>query len=271
MIEFILYPIVGVIAGFLAGLLGIGGGIVIVPCLLFVFPLVGIDKSLSLHMAIATSMAIVVITQLSALSTHRKKFTENSFVRLAKLFWPGILLGSVTGAWIANRLAAPSLSLFFGIIVFLLALKVIFLNGKKSVGTGSEYPWNLPSFAIVNVTTFIIGGLSALLGLGGGVFLVPFLQHFKVPMAKTIAISAFCGLPLAIIATVTYIVVGLQHATHLAWATGYIYWPAFLGVAITSMFSAPWGVKLAYRLPANVLRVIFVLFLLFVSIRMIFF
>lgn len=271
MLEFIVYPLVGVVAGFLAGLLGLGGGIVIVPCLLFIFPMMGIDRSANLHIAIATSMTIVVVTQISALRTHKKYFDSRVVAPLAKLLWPGIIIGSISGAAIANVLSGKSLSLFFGIIVFLLTINVIFFSPKKNNEQSLQYPWKLPHFSVVGLAMFIIGALSALLGLGGGVFLVPFMQNYKVPMVKTVAISAFCGLPLAIIASVTYLILGFHHTRQLAWSTGYVYWPAFMGIAITSMIFAPLGVRLAYRLPSRALRLIFVLFSLFVSVRMIFF
>ena len=107
--------------------------------------------------------------------------------------------------------------------------------------------------------------------MSGGVFLVPFLHHFKFPLSKAIAVSAFCGLPLAIIATITYMVIGLEHTSSIPYSTGYIYWPAFIGVAVMSMIFTPIGVKIAHSLPPLVLRWIFVLFLLFVGFRMIFF
>lgn len=269
--TFLLYPLVGIVAGFLAGLLGLGGGIIIVPCLLFIFPLVGIESHIAVHMAIATSITIVVMTQISAVSTHKRYFSKNTLPKLARLLWPGIILGSISGALFATTISGDSLSLVFGIVVFLLALKVVFVKSEIVNASQQEFPWQLPHGLIMGVVMYFIGGLSAILGVSGGMFLVPFMQHFKVPMAKTVSTSAFCGLPLAVMATATYLLYGLKHTSHIAWSTGYIYWPAFVGIAATSMFFAPLGVKLAHRLPANVLRILFVVFLVFISLRMIFF
>lgn len=264
---FLIYPLIGIGAGFLAGLLGLGGGTVIVPFLVVIFPLVGIDKQLSVHMAIATSMANVVITQAAAIYKHRNYISKQTLHQFAKQLWPGIILGAILGVVIADHLTAHELATCFGVIVILLAVKMAFK--KRVVESSTPTPWQLPAVYIRFPITFLIGGLSSILGLGGGGFMVPFLQHYRVPIAKAMGAAVLCGFPLAIIATITYLIVGLDNTPHIAFATGYLYWPAFIGIAITSIFFAPLGVKLAHRIPSFLLRWMFIVFLVLVGIKMV--
>ena len=266
---FIYYPIIGIFAGLLAGLLGLGGGTVIVPMLVIIFPLVGIDKSISVHVAIATSMANVVVTQAASLFKHKKYISKPILLDFAKQLWPGVIVGAVAGAIIADHLTAHQLAAFFGIIVLLLALKMAIKKRESKLGVKDASKWVLPRRLITLPITFVIGGLSSILGMGGGAFMVPFLQHCKVPITDAMAASVLCGLPLAIIATITYLIVGLDNTPHLALATGYLYWPAFIGIAVTSIFFAPLGVKLAHQIPAFLLRWFFIAFLIMVGIKMV--
>lgn len=268
---FLLYPLIGIVAGFLAGLLGLGGGTVIVPMLVIIFPLVGIDRAVSVHMAIATSMANVMVTQAASIFKHKNYISKQTLHAFAKQLWPGVIAGAIIGVIIADHLTASELALFFGIIVLLLALKMAFKKRPSKTAQQGEATWALPHRYITLPMTFLIGSLSSILGMGGGVFMVPFLQHYKVPIAKAMGASVLCGLPLATIATITYLIVGLDNTPHVPLATGYIYWPAFIGIAVTSMFFAPLGVKLAHRIPSLFLRWFFIIFLVIVGIKMVVF
>ena len=266
---FLIYPLIGVVAGFLAGLLGLGGGTVIVPILVILFPLVGIDKTVSVHMAIATSMANVMVTQAASLFKHKNYISKPILHMFAKQLWPGVIVGAIVGVVVADQLTANELAIFFGIVVLLLAVKMAFKKPASKASKQDDVKWTLPHRAITLPMTFMIGGLSSLLGMGGGAFMVPFLQHYKVPIAKAMGAAVLCGFPLSIIATITYLIVGLDNTPHVALATGYLYWPAFIGIAIPSMFFAPLGVKLAHHMPALLLRWFFIVFLVIVGIKMV--
>jgi uncharacterized protein len=271
MLYLLVFPLAGIVAGFLAGLLGLGGGIIIVPCLVWLLPHIGIDYEVSVHIAIATSMATVIVTQIISVRSHTRYFDVTLLWQTAKKLWPGIIFGAIAGTVIADFLNSKELALLFGVVIFLLAVKVALDRGASSTAAQLEYPWKLPNQPIIMLVTTVIGSLSSLLGISGGAFTVPFLQNSKLPLRLSIAMSACCGLPLSIVATLSYIVVGLNDTPHIKWSTGYLYWPAFLGIVCTSMFLTPLGVKCAHRIPQKVLKWLFVFFLVFVSTKMVFF
>ena len=181
------------------------------------------------------------------------------------------MVGAILGAVVADYLSSEHLSLFFGFIVLLLALRVMFIRGQQNEAANDAKQWQIPAQLFLTPITMVVGGLSSLLGMGGGVFMVPLLQHFKLPMRYAVAMSAACGLPIAVVGTLSYMIMGYTKTAHLHGSTGYVYWPAFIGIIITSMLFAPLGVKLAHRLPPHILRWIFVLYLLAVSVKMILF
>ncbi len=263
---FFIYPLIGAFAGFIAGLLGLGGGIVLVPCLSIVFPLLGFDTDLSMHLALGTSMATIILTTTSSVRVHLQKGKQEIIKRFLKKLGFGIVLGALIGVCIAHFLSSRSLELIFGILVLLLAIRVAFIGRQPEVGTHA-----LPKPMVLTGMSVVVSMLSSLLGLSGGVFFGPLLQHYKVRIHDTVAITSMCGLLLSTIGTLSYIAVGYQATHSIAWSTGYVYWPAFIGIAITSMLFAPLGVKLAHRLPAPTLRWLFVGFLVIVSLKMLIF
>jgi uncharacterized membrane protein YfcA len=268
---YLIFPALGVVAGFVAGLLGLGGGVVMVPALCVILPWFGFTTEMTIHVAIGTSMAIVCINQVAAVLAHRKYFTALEWRTLAKRLWPGIITGAVVGALLAHSLPAKALTLGFGVLVILLAINVAFDASRRGSNSTLEVPWALPNVYWGSFWCAIMGGFSAILGLGGGAFMVPYLQHYQVPMAKSISGAAMSGLPLALMATLTYMLLGSGHTTPLAGSLGYVYLPAFFGIVITSMIFVRVGVKLSHHLSSKLLRVLFILFLLFVGIRMLFF
>lgn len=265
-IYFLIYPLIGIFAGLIAGLLGLGGGIVLVPCLSIVFPLLGFDADVSMHLALGTSMATITVTTSSALRAHLKKGKQAIIKAYLKKLGVGIVVGALIGVSIAHLLSSHSLELIFGVLVLLLAIRVALLGRQPEPGTAT-----LPKPPILTGMSIVIGILSSLLGLSGGVFFGPLLQHYKVRIHDTVEITSMCGLLLSTIGTLSYMAVGYQSTASISWSTGYVYWPAFIGIAITSMLFAPLGVKLAHRLPAPILRWLFVGFLVIVSLKMLIF
>jgi len=259
MMEAILpYLLTGVVSGILAGLLGIGGGLVIVPALVFLLASDGTEHVM--HIAIGTSLAVVAVTALSSTRAHHLKGTVRwpIWVRLS----PGLFIGTLTGALVADQLGGETLRLFFAVFELLVALHLMFKVQAKPV---AQFPKAFVVFAL----SFLIGIICAFAGVGGGVMVVPLLIWLCIPIKEAISTSAACGLPIAFAGTLGFMLTGWDMNTQLAaWSTGYIYWPAFLGISVTSVLFAPLGAKIAHALPANVLRQVFAIFLLLLAILM---
>ncbi len=255
----LLYLLCGVLTGFLAGLLGIGGGSVLVPCLFYLLPLAGIAAVNIMHFAVGTSMAVIVFTSISSLWVHQKR--GGILWGLLKFMAPAIILGTVIGALLASFLPGYALKRAFGIFMFYVSLRML-LNWGTSVAR--EFP--KPS-AIV-VCSLGMGAICSLLGIGGGALVVPFLNRYAVPMRRVVATSAFCGLPIALAGSLSYVIMGWQATQSTPHALGYVYLPAFIGFTLGSISSAPVGARLAHRLPTHALRRIFAIFLLIVGLDM---
>jgi uncharacterized membrane protein YfcA len=265
----LLYPLIGIVAGFFSGLLGLGGGLIIVPCLLVVFPLLGLEPSV--HVAVGTSLATIVITLFSSARAHFKKGNQEIIKQQIRRFIPGIMIGTLLGTWIADLLSSPHLALIFGIVVWLLVIRMLLMNENNVPNSNNPADWHLPKLPGLTLVNILIGGVAALMGLGGGGFMVPFLQHCHVPMRIAIPIASICGIPVSILGTIGYMILGTHDPSIPAFSTGYVYWPAFVGIVMTSMFTAPLGAKLAHQLPASLLRWIFSIVLAIIGAKMIFF
>ena len=265
----LLYPLIGIIAGFFSGLLGLGGGLIIVPCLLVVFPLLGLEPSV--HVAIGTSLATIVITLFSSARAHFKNGNQVIINQLIRQFVPGIMIGTLLGTWVAHVLSGPHLALIFGIIVWLLVIRVLLMNRNTTPNSDNPANWHLPKLPGLTLVNILIGGVAALMGLGGGGFMVPFLQHCHVPMRIAIPIASICGIPVSILGTISYMILGAHDPSIPAFSTGYVYWPAFAGIVITSMFTAPLGAKVSHQLSGSLLRWIFAIVLAIIGTKMIFF
>ena len=268
---FLFYPLAGVVAGIMSGLLGLGGGIVVVPILSTLLPWFGINTALSLHLAVGTSTATIIATSSVSTRAHFKRRNINTLLQLGWRLWPGIIIGAILGGVVADHLSNQHLSLFFSFIVLLLALRAIFVRGKQDEMHNQYHQWKIPQQPFLALMMILVGGISSLLGMGGGVFMLPLLQHFKLPMRYAVAMSAACGLPIAIVGTISYMIIGYTKTMHLPASTGYVYWPAFIGIIITSMLFAPLGVKLSHYFSPRVLRWLFIVYSLMVSFKMMFF
>jgi uncharacterized membrane protein YfcA len=255
---FAIYLALGVLAGTLAGLFGIGGGLVIVPVLIFSFGLQGVSSEIAAHLAVGTSLATIVFTSLSSIRTHH----IHRAVRW-DLFRPmtlGIVLGAVLGAWTASLMSGQALELVIGIFVILVALKM--LTGFNP-SPGRDVPGR-PGLAAAGTG---IGWASAIFGIGGGTLTVPFLSWSNVRMQQAVGTSAACGLPIAIAGALANMGTGWQHPELPEYSIGFVYLPAVLGVVATSVVFARVGANLAHRLDAKLLKRIFALLLMVVGIR----
>ncbi|WP_189467549.1 sulfite exporter TauE/SafE family protein [Litchfieldella qijiaojingensis] len=252
------YLAIGVLAGTLAGVFGVGGGLIIVPSLVFAFGLQGIDPAVVMHLAVGTSLATIVVTGASSTWGHVQKGGVRRGWFLALL--PGLMLGAVAGVCVAGNLSGGSLGTLFGLFVILVA-------GKMALGLGPKLGAAAPGRLAMGAAGGVIGAVSALFGIGGGTLTVPWLSRCGARMTDAVGTSAACGLPIAIFGAMTFIVVGWGNPELPPWSTGFVSWPAFLGIVLTSVPFARLGVRLAHVLPAHVLRLAFATLLAGVGLR----
>lgn len=246
-------------SGVLAGLFGIGGGMVIVPVLVFLFTAHGLPTDLVMIMAIATSLATIILTASSSVLAHH---------RLGSVLWdkvfrlaPGIMLGAILGAVVADYIHAELLRIIF--IVFLLYVGTQMALETK-LKTGEANYSKLIDFWVAGA----IGLISSLVGIGGGTLTVPYLAHCRYPMRNAVASASACGLPIAVAGTLSYMVLGMNAANLPAWSFGYVYLPAFFGVSLGSIFTAPIGANLAHKLPAQQLKRYFSVLIFILAIKL---
>jgi len=252
--------VTGVAVGWLAGLLGIGGGLIVVPVLVWLFiEKLDIALSLAMPMAIATSLSTIIFTGFSSARAHYQ--LGNLDRELIIYSGAGVALGAVVGAVVASKMSGEALSYLFAGLVLLVALYMLF--GK--IQQRDQQPGRL---CLGSIGTGA-GGLSALMGIGGGAILVPALTWFGVPIRKAIGCASACGLIVAVFGAAGFIFTGLTLSTRPDFSIGYIYWPATLSIAATSVLMAPVGAKFGQKMDTAKLKKIFAGFLILVSIRMI--
>ncbi|MBQ5947188.1 sulfite exporter TauE/SafE family protein [Massilia sp. ST3] len=242
----------GAFGGFAAGLLGIGGGMVLVPFITMIFTARGIAPELVVHMAIATSLATILFTSLSSMRAHQ---AHGAILwPVVKLLAPGILVGSWIGPWIGKQMNASVLAAFFGVFVAFSATQM--LIGKKPAGT-RELPGTPGMFAAGGV----IGVLSGIVGAGGGFISVPFMTWCNVRIHNAVATSAALGFPIALSGTLSNIYWGWGEAGLPAYSLGFIYLPALAIIVLASVSMAPLGARTAHRMPVRRLQKIFAVIL----------
>ena len=254
-IELLLYLFIGAIAGLSAGLLGVGGGIVIVPIFSIFFKAI-FPSSVLMHMAIGTSLTIMIFTAVS--STYAYQWRGLVQWPLFYRFIPGMALGVITGSLIAMYLTSQFLQISFAFFLLVIALKMF---DTRKIHAHRQ----LPQWFGLNFVAFCTGILSGFFGIGGGVIMVPFFVYCNVPMQRATATSVACGLMLSVIGTISFIIMGLcavNMSSLPTGTTGFVYWPAVLPVAMTSIFFAPLGTQIAVSISPQLLQRIFAIALL---------
>ena len=252
-IEWLLYPLLGVVAGLLAGLLGIGGGLVLVAALVLVLPTQGVPAEAVMHAALATSLASVIITALASTRAHARRGS----VLWPSVAWlvPGLLLGGWLGSVLATQLASDSLRWFVVGYCVLAALQLFF-----------EFPRSRPAHPtpprgpLMTTAGVGIGAVSAMVGIGGGSMTVPLLIWHGVAPVRAVGSSSACGIAIGLAAAAGYAMNGDVQAMPAA-SVGYVYLPAAIGISLTSALMAPYGASLAHRASPLVLRRVFAAFL----------
>jgi len=252
--------VLGMVAGLLAGLFGIGGGLVIVPVLAVLFSIQKFPPESLMLMAVATSLATIILTAISSVWAHH---------RLGSVVWfkvfrlsPGIVIGAALGAVIAKHISADALRYILVVFLLYVGIQMALQISPKS-GAVKQAP------ALDYTVAVIIGLLSSIVGIGGGTLTVPYLVHGQMLMRNAVAVASACGLPIAVAGTVSYTVLGWNVAHLPEWSLGYVYLPAFLGIGVSSIFTAPIGAKLAHRLPARSLKRYFSLLLFAMAAKLI--
>jgi len=246
--DWFIFAFIGVITGTVAGLLGLGGGLIIVPALLVVFSWQDIAEQHIMQLAVATSLMTITLTSLSSTFTHHKLGNVNWDSVLNLL--PSLIIGGFTGAYIATIMASQYLQYCFAIYMILMAMAMwnldLFTVNERSIST-------VPTFAVGG----LVGGISALVGIGGGSLLVPYFTMMKQSIKRAIGTSSACGFPISVAAIVGFLFFGKEVNLNIAWQTGFIHWQAFLGIISTSIIFAVIGAKLSSHLPIIMLKRVF--------------
>lgn len=259
MTDFLLYLAAGAAAGALAGLFGVGGGLIIVSILMYLFSALHFSEQIIMHLALGTSFATILLTSLSSARAHNLK--GNVIWSIVYRLALPVMAGTLAGSFLASRLDVFWLKGVFAIFVLLVATQLILnmapnphrqLHGKTGL----------------SIVGAIIGFVSSLVGIGGGTMTVPYLVYCNANIRQAIGTSAATGFPIALAGTVGYIFTGLQAGGLPQWSVGFVYVPAFAGITLASILAAPWGAALAHRLPMPALKRLFALLLYFVALNM---
>ncbi|MCG8324699.1 MAG: sulfite exporter TauE/SafE family protein [Thiotrichales bacterium] len=259
-ITILIYFCLGAVAGLTGGLMGLGGGIVIVPALVYMFLQQGLPAAHLMQMAVATSLTTIVFTSVaSAWSHHQKGAVMWPQVRILV---PGIVVGAIIGALIANKLPSEILKRAFGLFEILVALQIGF-------GINPKAERRLPGTAGMLISGTGIGSLSTILGIGGGTLTVPFLMWCNIDIRKAVGTSSACGFPIAVAGALSMVLIGMQQDGLAENTLGYLYWPAAILIVLSSMLFAPLGAKLAHILNVSVLKKIFAVVLFLIGTRMV--
>lgn len=253
------YAATGILAGVLAGLLGVGGGVIIVPVLTYLFEAQGLPPSATVHLALGTSLGTIVFTSLSSARAHHQRGTVDFAV--VKRITPGILVGTFLGGFLAAHLGTAVLKLVFALFLLFVAAQLL-LDAKPRPARA------LPGSFGTSVAGTTIGMVSGLVGIGGGSLSIPFMLWCNVEMRRAVGTSAAIGFPIAAAGALSYLLNGLHRSTGVPFAVGYLHLPALISIAIASMLTAPFGARIAAVTQPRRLKRGFACLLLVMSVKM---
>jgi uncharacterized membrane protein YfcA len=250
----------GCVAGVLAGLFGIGGGIVIVPVLEAVLGFLGVDAAIRMHVAVATSLATIIPTSLSSARAHHRRGAVN--FEVIKRWAVFILIGALLGAWIASQVHSRVLAGVFATLALLVAAKmVLFPESRNLTDSVPRAPW------MIAIPT-AIGCFSSMMGIGGGTFSVMTLTLFNEPIHRAVGTAALFGLVISLPGTIGFILTGWQDPRLPPASLGYVNLLGLAAIAPTTVLAAPLGARIAHAFPAKRLSILFGVFLVVVSMRL---
>jgi uncharacterized membrane protein YfcA len=250
----------GLVAGVLAGLLGVGGGIVIVPVLYHLFTLLGVDESVRMHAAVGTSLATIIPTSILSSRAHRKRGSLD--MALIQRLMPSVIVGVIIGSVASRFLSGASLTAVFACMALLVALNMAFKRDGFALRDG------LPGPVGTALLGGGIGGVSTLMGIGGGTLSVPILNALRVPMHTAVGTGAMLGMVISVPGALAFVLNGLDVPLRPPLSLGYV---NLLGMALivpATMATTGWGATLAHRIDAKRLRQVFAAFLALTALRM---
>ena len=264
MMMYLWFLLAGTFAGVCAGLFGVGGGLIIVPALVWILAAYGMPAEVVPHVAVGTALATIILTSISSMSAHHKRggVRWEIFKNMAK----GLVLGSLIGAWVVTLINGKQLQVIIGTGAILMAIKMLFFPNKENIGKP------LPKDYIQSGVGVGIGLLSAIFGIGGGSLTVPYLSHNGVPMKQAVGTSAACGLPIALAGALGFMWFGHQtvSAFDVVGTIGFVHVGAFFTVSVASFVMAKVGAYLAHILPAQTLKRAFGCLLLVVGAQLVY-
>lgn len=259
-IWFLGYMGAGIVSGLMAGLLGVGGGIILVPLTVMLFTAANLfPEAILMKMALATSMSAIMFTSVSSMRVHHS--LGNVMWKVVRAIVPGVAIGALIGTFIVRIVSSVWLTWFFAVFVIYISVKML-LNVKAKPSR------TLPGNFGLGVFGTVVGCLSVLLSAGGGFLTVPFLNSCNVDMRKSIGTSAALGFPIALFGTLGYIISGWSHTNLSDYCLGYVYLPALFGIVLMSVLFAPVGAYLSQRLPVTLLKRIFAIILIATAIKL---
>ena len=254
----LIMAVTAIFAGFFAGFFGIGGGIITVPCLFYIFGAIGIDKSFIMHLAVGTSFAIIVPTAIMSVFTHYKhQAVDFSIVKTYGIF---VVIGVIIGSFFAASMHTKSLVLFFSIVMYLLALNLIFLKDKTKIKL---------KFTLLQRTFlgFIVGFVSSLMGIGGAIMNVPILKFVGYTINKAIGSAASIGFLISVFGFLGFLFSGILIKTNIPLSVGFINIPAFLIFIPITVFMAKVGASTVHKIKKEIIAKLFGFFLIIIASR----
>jgi uncharacterized protein len=257
--EYLLYLATGLFTGLLSGLLGVGGGLIMVPVLSFIFVHLGFPPEFIMHMALGTSLAVIIFTSIASSRAHHKH--QNVDWDIVKNIALGIILGAFFGSLMAAKFNAGLLKVLFAIYTLVVAFQILNNYSPNSARA-------LPRKLALNCVGGVIGCISSFIGIGGGTLSVPFLIYCNINPKRAIGTSSAIGLPIAFAGAIGYVVSGLAISNLPIHSLGFVYLPAFAIIAAASLISAPFGAVLVQKLSVKKLKTIFALLLIVIGIKM---
>jgi len=250
----------GIAGGILAGLLGVGGGIVIVPVLFHMLPYFGVGDDVRMHIAVGTSLATIILTSISSARSHYKKGAIDT--SLLKRWGPMIFIGVLGGTWTASMVDASVLTGVFAVLALIVAANMAFRPADAHISD------KLPASPIKELLALFIGWFSAMMGIGGGTFTVPILTLFSYPIRKAVGTASAIGLIIAVPGTAGFLYAGLSATDLPPGNIGYVNLIGFLAIVPMTILFAPLGAHIAHSINTNMLKKTFALFLFLTSLRM---
>ena len=257
--EILLYFLLGSFSGVLAGLFGIGGGIIIIPTLFYIFAYLGFPEEILSHMVLGSSLGVIVFSSISSTYSHNSKGAVNW--DLIKVVAPSIIIGSALGGITAGFLESTTLQGLVALFLVVASVQLIF-----------EFP-PPPQNPQTNLVGPVIAGggigwLSGVFGIGGGIFSVPYFYHRGLKMMNAIGTSAACGIPIALAGSISYMIIGFDNINIPENSVGYVYLPATIIVGLMSSFTAKYGVNIAHRMKQKKLRIAFAFLVIIMALNL---